>query len=45
MEERQPIQVPTYYPSAAQFDAASPIVLQPGEQRGGVDIKLTAAPY
>jgi Carboxypeptidase regulatory-like domain len=45
MEERQPIQVPTYYPSTAQFDAASPIVLRPGEQRGGVDIKLTAAPY
>jgi hypothetical protein len=45
MEDRRPIQVPTYYPSSAQFDGASPIVLQTGEQRSGVDIKLTAAPY
>jgi hypothetical protein len=45
MEDRLPIQVPTYYPSSAQFDGASPIVLQTGEQRSGVDIKLTAAPY
>jgi hypothetical protein len=45
MEDRQPIEVPTYYPSSPQFDAASPIVLQPSEQRTAVDIKLTTAPY
>ena len=45
LEDRQAIEVPTYYPSATRIDLASPVVLQPGEQREKVDIKVATAPF
>jgi hypothetical protein len=45
VQNRQPIAVRTYYPSARSFDGASPILLQPGEQIARADIVLASAPY
>jgi hypothetical protein len=39
------IEVPTYYPSATRMDDAIAVVLQPGETREHVDIKVVAAPF
>jgi hypothetical protein len=38
---RLPAVVPTYYPNARSIDGAETVVLRPGEQREGVDIRLT----
>jgi hypothetical protein len=38
---RLPAVVPTYYPNARSIDGAEALVLRPGEQREGVDIRLT----
>lgn len=45
LKDREPIEVPTYYPSATELDMATPVMLQPGEQRAKVDIKVASAPY
>lgn len=45
LEDREPIEVPTYYPSATVMEAATPVVLQPGERREQVDIKIATAPF
>jgi hypothetical protein len=39
------VEVPTYYPSAIEMGLAVPITLQPGEQRGGLEITIASAPY
>ena len=41
LELRLPAVVPTYYPNAPSIDGAELLVLRPGEQREGVDIRLT----
>jgi Carboxypeptidase regulatory-like domain len=38
---RLPAVVPTYYPNARSIDGAEALVLRPGEQRDGVDVRLT----
>ena len=38
---RLPAVLPTYYPNARSIDGAEAVVLRPGEQREGVDIRLT----
>jgi len=45
LKEREPIQVPTYYPSATRTDSATPVVLQPGEHREQVDIKIATSAF
>lgn len=45
LKEREPIQVPTYFPSATRMDSASPLILQPGESREQVDIRIATAPF
>jgi hypothetical protein len=45
LEKRSPIEVPTYYPSASRMDLATPVILQPGETRRKVDIKIATAPF
>jgi hypothetical protein len=45
LKDREPIVVPTYYPSATRMDMAAPVMLQPGEQRDKVDIKIASAPF
>jgi len=45
LAERAPIEVPTYYPSATRLDAATGVILQPGETRQQVDIKIATAPF
>jgi hypothetical protein len=45
LEKRPPIEVPTYYPSATRMDLAAPVILQPGENRQKVDIKIASAPF
>ena len=45
LKDREPIEVPTYYPSATRMDTATPMVLQPGERREQVDIKIATAPF
>ncbi len=40
-ELRLPAVVPTYYPNARSIEGAEALVLRPGEQREGVDIRLT----
>jgi len=42
LETRPPIEVPTYYPSAAIMDLATPVILQPGERRD-LEIKVAMA--
>jgi len=44
-DQREPIEVPTYYPSASRMDSATPVILRPGETRQKVDINIAAAPY
>lgn len=44
-DDREPIEVPTYYPSAIGMESADTIILQPGEQREKVDIKIASAPF
>jgi hypothetical protein len=44
-DQREPIEVPTYYPSASRMDSATPVILRPGETRQKVDIKIATAPY
>jgi hypothetical protein len=43
-DDREPIAVSTYYPSAIRMDSATPIILQPGEHREKVDIKIPTTP-
>lgn len=45
LKDREPIEVPTYYPSATGMDSAIPVVLQPGEHREKVDIGIATAPW
>jgi len=45
MDQREPIEVPTYYPSASRMDSATPVSLRPGETRQKVAIKIATAPY
>jgi protocatechuate 3,4-dioxygenase beta subunit len=45
LKEREPIEVSTYYPNATRLDAATPLILQPGEHREQVDIKVATAPF
>jgi hypothetical protein len=40
-ELRLPAVVPTYYPNARSVEGAEALVLRPGEQREGVDVRLT----
>jgi protocatechuate 3,4-dioxygenase beta subunit len=42
---REPIEVPTYYPSASRMDDANAVILQPGESRDHVDIRIASAPF
>jgi protocatechuate 3,4-dioxygenase beta subunit len=42
---REPIEVPTYYPSARRMDDATAVILQPGESREHVDIGIASAPF
>ncbi len=44
LTDRQPIEVPTYFPSATRMESATPVILQPGENRQ-VDIKIATAPF
>jgi hypothetical protein len=39
-EPEKPIEAPTYYGNATALDAATPIVLERGENRGSLDIQL-----
>jgi hypothetical protein len=41
---RDPTEVPTYYPAATRIDDATTVILQPGEIREHVDIKIATAP-
>ena len=45
LKDREPVEVPTYYPSAIRIDSVDPVILRPGEQRDKVDIKVAAAPF
>jgi len=45
LKSRDAIEVPTYYPSATRMDSATPVTLQPGEQRDQVDIKVATAAF
>ncbi len=45
LKERGPIEVPTYYPSATRLESATGVILQPGETREQVDIKIATAPF
>lgn len=45
LKDRELIEVPTYYPSATTMESAAPVVLQPGERREQVDIKIATAPF
>jgi hypothetical protein len=45
IKDREPIEVPTYYPSATGMESAAPVVLQPGERRERVDIRIATASY
>jgi len=45
LENRKPIQAPTYYPSVARMDLATPLILQAGESRQKVDIQVAAEPF
>ena len=44
LKDQEPIELPTYYPSAIRIDSASPLVLRPGEQRAMVDVKIARSP-
>ena len=44
-DQREPIDVPTYYPSASRMDSVTPVILRPGETRQKADIKIATAPY
>ena len=41
---RDPTEVPTYYPTATRIDDAAIVILQPGEIREHVNIKIANAP-
>jgi hypothetical protein len=41
--ERQRVLVPTYFPSAPGAQGAQPVVLTPGENREGADVKMAGA--
>jgi protocatechuate 3,4-dioxygenase beta subunit len=41
---REPIEVPTYYPSSTRMEGAIPIILHPGEH-ARADIKIARVPY
>ena len=45
LKERSPIEVPTYYPSATRMESAAAVILQPGENRAQVDVKIATAPF
>jgi hypothetical protein len=45
LNARDPIEVLTYYPSATRMDAATPVILQPGENREQVNIKIVTAGF
>jgi hypothetical protein len=45
LEQRELIETPTYFGDAITLDAALPLLLQPAEQRAGLDIKIRKAPY
>ena len=45
LSERTEIEAPTYYPSATRLDAALPVVLQSGERREKVDIRIARASF
>jgi len=44
LRTRDPAEVPTYYPVATRIDDAATVILQRGEIREHVDIKIAAAP-
>jgi protocatechuate 3,4-dioxygenase beta subunit len=44
-DDIKPVAVLTYYPSAIRMDSATPIILQPGEHREKVDIKIPTTPF
>ena len=41
---RRPAVLPTYYPNSRTLDGAQSLILKPGEQREGVDIRLVKTP-
>ena len=41
---RRPAMIPTYYPSGASPEGGTPLMVQPGEQREGVDIRTLRSP-
>lgn len=43
LEQREPLQAPTYYRDATSLEAATPLVLRPGEHREQVDLKIHKA--
>jgi hypothetical protein len=43
LDQREPIQAPTYYGDATSLEAATPVRLRPGEHRDGLDIKIRKA--
>jgi len=43
LDQREPIQAPTYYGEATSLEAATPLTLRPGEHREGLDIKIRKA--
>jgi len=45
LDQREPIELPTYYGDVTTLDAASPVLLHPGEQREGMDIRIRKAAY
>ena len=45
LTERDPIEVPTYYPSATHMQAATTVILQPGENRTLVNVKIAQSPF
>jgi len=45
LKNREPIEIPTYFPSVSRMESATPVILQPGERRERVDIKIATAPF
>jgi hypothetical protein len=42
---RSPRHQPTWYPAASELQAANPVALTAGEERGGIDIRLKRNPF
>lgn len=43
-KQRRPVPAPTYYPNSPSAAGSAPLVLRPGEQRSGIEIKMARTP-